>query len=45
MENHEVALDRMRNAGTIITTTEMFIYEILQKAGTEEFKKDLPLVK
>lgn len=45
MENREVALDRMRNAGTIITTTEMFIYEILQKAGTEEFKKVLPLVK
>ena len=45
MENHEVALDRMRNAGTTITTTEMFLYEILQKAGTEEFKKVLPLVK
>ncbi|MBA4390188.1 MAG: hydrolase [Syntrophus sp. (in: bacteria)] len=45
MENHKVALDRMRNAGVIITSAEMFMYEILQRAGTDEFKKVLPLVK
>jgi isochorismate hydrolase len=45
MDNKKVALDRMRSAGATITSTEMFIYEILQKAGTDEFKKVLPLVK
>jgi isochorismate hydrolase len=45
MENHTVALERMRDAGAVITSTEMFIYEILQKAGSDEFKKVLPLVK
>ena len=45
MENKKVAIDRMRSTGAIITSTEMFLYEILQKAGTDEFKKVLPLVK
>jgi hypothetical protein len=35
----------MRDAGAMITSTEMFIYELLQKAGTDEFKSVLPLVK
>jgi hypothetical protein len=35
----------MRDAGAVITSTEMFIYEILVKAGTDEFKAVLPLVK
>jgi nicotinamidase-related amidase len=44
-DNRNVALQRLRDAGATITSTEMFIYEILQKAGTEEFKSVLPLVK
>ena len=44
-DNRNVALQRLRDAGAIITSTEMFIYEILQKAGTEEFRSVLPLVK
>jgi isochorismate hydrolase len=45
MDNKKVALRRMRDAGATITSTEMFIYELLQKAGTDEFKSVLPLVK
>ncbi|MCX7965375.1 MAG: isochorismatase family protein [Syntrophorhabdaceae bacterium] len=43
--NCKAAIERMRQAGIIISTTEMFIYEILKKAGTEEFKASLHLVK
>lgn len=44
-ENRIVAIERMKQAGAVISSTEMFIYEILQKAGTEEFKAVLKLVK
>jgi nicotinamidase-related amidase len=43
--NRDIAVERMRQAGATITSTEMFIYEILQRAGTEEFKAGLQLVK
>jgi len=45
LENCTIALDRMRQAGITITSTEMVIYELLQKAGTEEFRAALQLVK
>jgi hypothetical protein len=35
----------MRDKGVTITSTEMVIYELLQRAGTEEFKAALQLVK
>lgn len=41
----EAAVARMKDAGAIITTTEMAIYEILKVAGTDEFRKTLPLIK
>jgi nicotinamidase-related amidase len=44
-ENWRVSLERMQQEGVSTTSTEMFIYEILQKAGTEEFKAALKLVK
>lgn len=44
-ENWRIALERMRQAGVVITSTEMVIYELLQKAGTDEFRAVLPLVK
>ena len=44
-ENHIVSIERMRQYGATISSTEMFIYELLQKAGTDEFKATLPLVK
>ena len=44
-ENWKVALERMRQAGVVVTSTEMVIYELLQRAGTDEFRAVLPLVK
>ncbi|MDD3846828.1 MAG: isochorismatase family protein [Syntrophorhabdaceae bacterium] len=44
-ENRSIALQRMRDAGAVISSTEMVIYEILVQAGTDEFKAVLPLVK
>lgn len=44
-ENRDIAAARMRASGATITSTEMFIYEILEKAATDEFKATLPLVK
>jgi hypothetical protein len=43
--NLSVALSRMRAAGLTITSTEMVIYEVLEKAGTDEFKAMLPVIK
>jgi len=43
--NLQVALRRLEAAGAEITSTEMLIYELLGRAGTEEFKATLPLVK
>jgi len=43
--NWEIGLARLRDAGAIITSTEMVIYELLGKAGTEAFRRVLPIVK
>ncbi|MBW2094598.1 MAG: isochorismatase family protein [Deltaproteobacteria bacterium] len=43
--NRDIALQRMRAAGVTVTSTEMLIYELLKKAGTDEFRATLPLVK
>jgi nicotinamidase-related amidase len=45
IENRDLAIERMRQAGATITSTEMFIYEILQRAGTDNFRAALQLVK
>lgn len=39
------ALERMRQAGAVITTTESVIFELLGEAGTDAFKKILKIVK
>jgi len=44
-ENRNIAIERMQQAGAIITSTEMFIYEVLERAGTDRFKEVLQLVK
>lgn len=44
-QNKQIALDRMRFNGATVSSTEMFMYEILKKAGTEEFRQVLKLVK
>jgi nicotinamidase-related amidase len=40
-----VALDRLRDAGCAVTTSEMLMYEVLRCAGTDEFRAVLKLVK
>jgi isochorismate hydrolase len=44
-ENKRIALDRMKFDGATISCTEMFMYEVLKRAGTEEFKAVLKLIK
>jgi nicotinamidase-related amidase len=44
-DNWDVALQRMRQGGAVISSTEMVIYELLERAGTEEFREALRLVK
>jgi nicotinamidase-related amidase len=44
-ENCRLSLDRLRQAGAVVTSTEMFMYELLKRAGTDEFKRVLQLVK
>jgi nicotinamidase-related amidase len=43
--NRTTGLERMRQSGVVITSTEMAIFELLQRAGTEEFRQALKLVK
>ena len=43
--NREIALERLRQNGITITSTEMLMYELLGKAGTDQFRAVLPLVK
>ena len=44
-ENQRVGLERMRDAGATIVSTEMALFELLRTAGTPQFKKVLTLVK
>jgi len=45
LQDKATAINRMRQNGATIVSTEMLIYEILKKAGTPEFKETLKLVK
>ncbi len=42
---HQIAMDRLRAAGVIVTHSESVIYEAVAEAGTELFKAILPIVK
>jgi nicotinamidase-related amidase len=44
-ENHRLAVERMRDAGAVIVSTEMILFELLERAGTDEFKQMLKVVK
>ncbi|MBI5640530.1 MAG: hydrolase [Nitrospirae bacterium] len=37
-ENYTTAIEFMRDAGAVITCTETVLFQLLEKAGTEEFK-------
>ena len=43
--NLEIGIEKMRQFGAIISSTEMAMYEIMERADTEEFKEVLKLVK
>jgi nicotinamidase-related amidase len=44
-DDHAVALDRMRSADVVVTTSESIMYEAVSRAGTDEFKRLLAIVK
>jgi len=44
-ENRSAAIERMRTDGVEIVTTEMVLFEWLHQAGTDDFRKFLPLIK
>jgi nicotinamidase-related amidase len=43
--NHAFGIERMRDAGAVITSTEMAIYELLGNSSRPEFKQMLPYLK
>lgn len=43
--NYRAGIERMRDAGAVISSAEMAIYEMLREAGMEEFRAILKLVK
>jgi nicotinamidase-related amidase len=43
--NWTVGLQRMRDAGAVISSTEMMMYELLRGSGTPAFKQLLPYLK
>lgn len=45
LKNHHVGLEKMRQFGAVISSTEMAMYEIMERADTSEFKEVLKLVK
>lgn len=43
--NWKIGLERMRDAGCVISTTEMMMYELLRQSGTPAFKEMLKYIK
>ena len=43
-ENHEVGLEKVERAGAVITTVETALFELVGRAGTEQFKEIQRLV-
>jgi nicotinamidase-related amidase len=43
--NKEIGMRRLEKAGAVISSTEMAIFELLNRAGTDEFRAALPLLK
>lgn len=44
-ENLNIGIQLMKDAGAAITSTETIIFQILKKAGTDEFKEMLKLIR
>ena len=43
-ENHEVGLEKVERAGAVITSVETALFELVGRAGTDEFKRVQALV-
>jgi nicotinamidase-related amidase len=43
--NRDIGIEKMRQFGAVISSTEMAMYEIMERADTKEFKEVLKLVK
>ena len=44
-ENHRYALERLRQSGAYIVSTEMILFQLMDYAGTDEFKAISRLIK
>ncbi|MGB9710680.1 MAG: isochorismatase family protein [Thermodesulfovibrio sp.] len=44
-QDWEIGINLMKDAGAVITCTETLVFQILKKAGTDEFKKMLEFIK
>ncbi|MEM5788497.1 MAG: isochorismatase family protein [Syntrophobacteraceae bacterium] len=44
-QDRDIAIDLLRKAGAVITSTEIVIFQWAKRANTEEFRKILPIVK
>jgi hypothetical protein len=44
-EHRRIGLELAREAGALVTTAETAIFDLLHRAGTDEFRKVAPLVK
>jgi isochorismate hydrolase len=43
--SHALAMERMRQTGVAVVNTEMVVFELLQRAGTAEYKALSALVR
>jgi len=43
--DYKIALERAKQEGAKITSTEMIIFQLLKKAGTKEFKNTIKIIK
>jgi isochorismate hydrolase len=43
--NWKLGLERMRDAGAVISSTEMMMYELMAKSGMPAFKEMLQYIK
>ena len=44
-EDKNMALERIKLSGGMIATTEMIVFEWLERGNTEDFKAILPMIK
>ena len=44
-ENKDLALDRLKQSGVFIVSTEMILFQLMDRAGTDEFKAISKLIK